>query len=69
MPGVSGRDHADTGGIEPLNTSSVGVTNLPGLESGLRKSPSGEQTTVLAWTKGDIKLKKGSQLVMLVIGP
>lgn len=28
-----------------------------------------EQTTVLAWTKGDIKLKKGSQLVMLVGGP
>jgi hypothetical protein len=66
--GVSGADHADAGGIEPLNTSSVGVSHLPGLELGLRKSPSGEQTTVLAWSKGDIKLKKDSQLVMLVVG-
>ena len=49
-------------------TSSVGVSNLPGVELGLRKSSSGEQTTVLAWSKGDIKLKKESQLVMLVVG-
>jgi hypothetical protein len=66
--GISGRDHGDAGSIEPLNTSSVGVSNLPGLELGLRKSANGEQTTVLAWAKGDIKLKKGSQLVMLVVG-
>ena len=66
--GVSGRDTAETGGIEPLTTSSVGVSNLPGLELGVRKSTSGQQTTVLAWTKGDVKLKKGAQLVMLVVG-
>lgn len=65
--GVTGRDRAETGGIEPLNTSSVGVSNMPGLELGLRKSAGGQQTTVLAWSKGDIKLKKGSQLVMLVV--
>jgi len=66
--GISGRDQADRGGVEPLTTSSVGVSNLPGLSLGLRKSAGGEQTTVLAWGKGDIKLKKGSQVVMLVVG-
>lgn len=66
--GISGRDRADTGGIEPLETSSVGVSNLPGLELGLRKSTTGQQTTVLAWTKGGVKLKKGSQLAFLVVG-
>lgn len=66
--GVSGRDRAETGGIEPLSTSSVGVSNMPGLELGLRKSTTGQQTTVLAWAKGDIKLKKGSQLLFLVVG-
>ena len=66
--GMSGRDQADRGGVEPLNTSSVGVSNMPGLSLGLRKLASGEQTTVLAWGKGDIKLKKGSQVVMLVVG-
>jgi hypothetical protein len=67
--GVTGRDRAETGGVEALNTSSVGVLNLPGLELGIRKGAAGgQQTTILAWSKGDIKLKKGSQLVMLVVG-
>jgi hypothetical protein len=66
--GISGRDQAERGGIEPLSTSSVGVSNLPGLALSLRKSATGQQTTVLASAKGDIKPKKGSQLVMLVVG-
>jgi len=66
--GIAGHDTAETGGIEPLSTSSVGVSNLPALDLGIRKAATGQQTTVLAWTKGDVKLKKGSQLVLLVVG-
>jgi hypothetical protein len=66
--GISGRDHADTGGIAPLSTSSVGVSNIPGLEIGMRKPAGGQRTSVLTWSKEDIKLKKGYQAVLLVVG-
>jgi hypothetical protein len=65
QPGIP---HAQVVSIDPLSTSSVGVSNLPGLRLGVRRTTSGQQTTVLAWIKGDIKLKKESQLLMVVVG-
>lgn len=53
--------------VAPLSASSVGVSSVPGLRLGVRRSATGHQTTVLAWTKGDVKLRKGSQLTMAVI--
>jgi len=64
QPGIP---HAQAVSIDPLSTSSVGVSNLPGLRLGVRRTTSGQQTTVLAWTKGDIKLKKESQLLTVVV--
>jgi hypothetical protein len=64
LPGVT---HPADAGIESLNEASVGVSSILGLRLGVRKSGTGQQTTVLAWTKGDIRLKKGSQLVMYVV--
>jgi len=63
-PGIP---HPADAGIGQLNESSIGVSNLPGLRLGLRKSGTGQQTTVLAWSKGDIRVRKGSQLVMYVV--
>lgn len=60
--------HPQAISIEPLSESSVGVSGVPGLRLGVRRSSTGQQTTVLAWTKGDVKLKKGAQLVMVVVG-
>lgn len=74
MPGetdhviASGHDQAETGGIEPLKTSSLGVFAIPGLTLGMRKISSGQQIVILSWSKGEIRLKKGTQLVMLVVG-
>jgi hypothetical protein len=74
MPGetdhviASGHDQAETGGIEPLKTSSLGVFAIPGLTLGVRKTSSGQQIVILSWSKGEIRLKKGAQLLMLVVG-
>jgi len=63
-PGVP---HPADAGIEPLNESSVGVSNIPGLRLGVRKSGTGQETTVLAWSKGDVRVRRGSQLVLSVV--
>jgi hypothetical protein len=63
-PGIP---HVQAVSIDPLSTSSVGVSNIPGLRLGVRRTTGGQQTTVLAWTKGDIKLKKESQLLMVAV--
>ena len=60
--------HPQAVSVDPLTTSSVGVSNLPGLRLGVRRTTGGQQTTVLAWTKGNIKLKKESQLLMVAVG-
>jgi len=53
----------------PSRESRVGVSGVPGLRLGVRRTNSRQQMTVPGWTKGDIKLKKGlSQLVMFVVG-
>jgi hypothetical protein len=74
MPGedthaaISGGDHAETGGVGRLTTSSVGVSGLPGLQLGIQKSTSGQQMSVLTWSNSSMKLKKGMQMAFLVVG-
>jgi hypothetical protein len=74
MPGedthaaTGGGDHAEEGGVPRLNTSSVGVSGIPGLQLEIRKSTTGEQMTALTWSKGEVKLKKSTQIAFLVVG-
>ena len=63
-----GLPHPVDASVEALSTSSVGVSNVPGLRFGVRRPATGHETSVLAWTKEDVKLRKGSQLVMRVVG-
>ncbi len=63
---LSGVDRADISNGLVLNDSSVGVAGIPGLQLEIRKS-NGQQTAILGMTKGDVKLKKGTQLVLLVV--
>jgi hypothetical protein len=73
--GISGEtDHAGAAGVDRaavshglvLNASSVGVSGIPGLQLEIRKT-NGQQSTIFATTK-DVKLKKSTQLVLLVVG-
>ena len=73
--GISGEtDHAGLAGVDRanastgavLNSASVGVAGIPGLELEIRKT-NGQQIAILGMTKGDVKLKKGTQLVLLVV--
>jgi len=74
--GISGEtDHAGLAGVDRangpksgtvLNTSSVGVAGIPGLQLEIRKA-NGQQIAILGMTKGDVKLKKGTQLVLLAV--
>ena len=63
---LSGVDRADISNGLVLNNTSVGVVGFPGLQLEIRKS-NGQQTAILEMTKGDVKLKKGTQLVLLVV--
>ena len=65
--GLSSGDHAETGGVPRLNASSVGVAGIPGLDIEIQKSTTGERLSVLSWSKGDIKLKKSTQIAFLVM--
>jgi hypothetical protein len=64
--GVAGVDRADVSNGLVLNASSVGVAGIPGLQLEVRKS-NGQQTAILDMTKGDVKLKKGTQLVLIAV--
>lgn len=64
--GIAGVDRADISNGVVLNESSVGVAGIPGLQLEIRKS-NGQQTAILQMTKGDVKLKKGTQLALLVV--
>ena len=65
--GVSGHSSATQGNINPLTVKSTGVYDVPGLQLGDRTSE-GKHYTVLAASRKDVQLKKGTQLVMKV-GP
>ena|ERR1700758_4191319 len=64
--GVSGR--ANAGERRELGRSAVGVVNLPGVELAAKSSSSGT-ASVISWSNPDIKIKKGSQLVLRVVTP
>lgn len=74
MPGedthaaMGGGDHAEQGGIARLNTSSQGVAGIPNLELGIRKSTTGQHMSLLSWSKGNVVLKKSTQMAFLVVG-
>jgi hypothetical protein len=74
MPGefdhviASGHDEAEHGGIEPLTTSSIGVSGLPGLQLRILKTTGGKRVSILAWSEREIRLKKETQLVLVVVG-
>jgi len=61
---ASGHDETEHGGIEPLTTSSIGVSGLPGLQLRILKTSGGKRVSILAWSKGEIRLKKETQLVV-----
>jgi hypothetical protein len=73
MPGedthaaMGGGDHAEQGGVYRLNKDSVGVSGIPGLDIQIRKANTGEQMSALTWSKADIKLKKATQISLLVV--
>lgn len=65
--GVGGHASTVSGNSTRLDTSSVGVSGMAGLQLG-EKTTATDHFTILAWSKGDMKLKKGTQLVMKVVG-
>jgi hypothetical protein len=64
--GVSGHASVVQGDVGAINAESKGVFDLPGLRLGEHQTSSGH-TTLLATSVHDLKLKKGSQLVMRVV--
>jgi hypothetical protein len=65
--GVSGHSSASQGNINALTTKSTGVYDVAGLQIGERTSER-KHYTVLAASRKDVQLKKGTQLVMKVVG-
>src|SRR5260370_21123668 len=63
---VSGHASTVTGDVNPLTTESKGICDLSGLRLGDQITQTG-RVTVLAFSHGDIRLKKGTQLVMKVV--
>lgn len=74
MPGattaatVPGSASAGGGVSGQLNTSSVGVSGFPGVRLGTLKASDGQVVTLVAYSKGEVKFKKGTQLVLKVVG-
>ena len=65
--GVTGHSSATQGNINALTTSSNGVIDIAGLAVG-EKISGDVHYTVLASRNKDLQLKKGTQLVMKVVG-
>jgi len=65
--GVTGHSSAAQGNINALTTKSTGVYDVAGLQLGDRTSE-GKHYTILAASRRDVQLKKGTQLVMKVVG-
>jgi hypothetical protein len=63
---VSGHASTISGDVNPLTTESKGIYDLSGLRLGEQITQTG-RVTVLAFSHGDIRLKKGTQLVMRVV--
>jgi hypothetical protein len=63
---VSGHASTVTGDVNPLTIESKGIYDLSGVRLGDQISQTGH-ITVLAFSRGDIRLKKGTQLVMKVV--
>ena len=63
---VSGHASTVSGDVNPLTTESKGIYDLSGLRLGEQITQTG-RVTVLAFSHGDIRLKKGTQLVMRVV--
>jgi hypothetical protein len=63
---VSGHASTVSGDVNPLTTESKGIYDLSGLRLGDQITPTGH-VTVLAFSHGDLRLKKGAQLVMKVV--
>ena len=70
MPGattaatVPGRVSAEGPGSGRLTASSVGVSGFANMRLEIRKDAKGEATGIIALSKGDVKLKKGAQLLL-----
>lgn len=64
--GVTGQTNATRGNINQLSLTSTGVIDLQGLQVGERISD-GKHYSVLAASRNDITLKKGTQLVMKAV--
>ena len=63
---VSGHASTTRGGISSLTTESKGVYEFAGVRLGDRVTATGH-VTILAFSNADVVLKKGTQLVMLVV--
>jgi hypothetical protein len=70
MPGATdnaaaaGRVSAGTGPGGRLSLTSVGVTGIPHLRIGSRRDSKGNAVTILSTSSSDVKLKKGTQLLL-----
>lgn len=70
MPGattqatVPGKVHAGNPEGSPIGPQSVGVSGFPGIRLEIRKEPNGQSMSIIAFTKTDVKFKKGTQLVL-----
>lgn len=63
---VSGHASTISGDVNPLTVQSKGIYDLSGLTLGEQITQTGH-VTVLVFSHGDIRLKKGTQLVMRVV--
>ena len=65
---LSHEANAGSPGGSRLSPSSVGVSGFPGVRLENRKETNGQVLTIVAFAKPDVKFKKGTQLVMKVVG-
>jgi hypothetical protein len=63
---VSGHSSAMRGNVNQLTAASTGIYDLSGVRLGEQITPTG-RATILAFSNGDVRLKKGMQLVMKVV--
>lgn len=61
---VPGRVSAEAPGSGRLTASSVGVNGFANTRLEIRKDAKGEATSIIVVSKGDVKLKKGAQLLL-----
>ena len=61
---VPGRVSAESPAPGRLTASSVGVSGFANMRLEIRKDAKGQVVSIIAFSKGDVKLKRGTQLLL-----